>query len=227
MRDTAQHIDSFDSKLGLIDLTLSIGNNNEKVRFDHKGKRKFLVTKAHKIEVIAFQDVRDWLRDTDFSIADSKGWIIRVTKNNELKEKLSFKCYMNRNSKDVVSEVDCGEHFHALWIENETNVVSIGTEDGEIMKARALNNDWMPNRFKDLLGYRKYQELSITNILDFGFQTNIPELLEGERIYFHYLVATNTRKKSNEYPDEDDISTNIAVDYPKRILIEKLKIEEN
>ena len=52
-------------------------------------------------------------------------------------------------------------------------------------------------------------------------------MLEGERIYFHYLVATNTRKKSNEYPDEDDISTNIAVDYPKRVLIEKLKIEEN
>ena len=227
MRDTIQHIDSFSSKLGLINLTLTLNGEDIVVSLDNVENRKILETNAHKIEVIAFQNIKNWLVDTDFKIEDSKGWIIRITKLNDLQEALAFKCYMDKNSDKVVSEVDCGEHLHALWIENETNVVSIGTEDGEVMKARALKNDWMPNRFKDLLGYQKYQELSITDILDFGFKTNIPDLLEGERIYFHYLVATNTKKKSIEYPDEDDISTNIAVDYPKRVLIEKLKIEEN
>lgn len=226
MRDTIQHIDSFSSQLGLINLTLSLKIKNRQVGFDNGGNRKVLETNAHKIEVIAFKEIKDWLADSDFSILDSIGWIIRVTKLNELIEPLTFKCYMDRNSKKVVSGVDCGEHLHALWIENETDVVSIGTEDGEVMKARALNNDWMPYRFKDLLGYNKYQELSITDILDFGFQTTIPDLLKGEKIYFHYLVASNTKKKSKDYPDEDDISTYFAVDYPKRTLIDKLKIEE-
>ena len=226
MRDTIQHIDSFSSDLGQINLTLSINGKDIVASQEYVEDRKILETNAHKIEVIAFQNIKNWLADTDFKIKDSKGWIIRIIKLNDLQEALSFKCYMDEISDEVVSRVDCGEHLHAVWIEDETNVVSIGTEDGEVMKTRALKNDWMPNRFKDLLGYHKYQELSITDILDFGFQTNIPDLLEGERIYFHYLVATNARKKSNDYPDEDDISTNLAVDYPKRTLIDKLNIEE-
>jgi hypothetical protein len=94
------------------------------------------------------------------------------------------------------------------------------------MKYRAKVNDWMPSRFQNVLGYQGNSELSFTNYLDFGLNTTLPELRNGEKIYFHYLVATNKRKKSKYHPNEDDISTNYAVDFFKETIIEKLKIKE-
>jgi hypothetical protein len=162
-----------------------------------------------------------------FSIEDSKGWIIRITKTNTSKESLLFTCLLFRNSQDIRSEVDSGEHLDSLWIENKTDVISIGTEDGEMMKSRALKNDWMPSRFQSDLGYQSNTGFSFTKYLEFGFETKIPELKDDERFYFHYLIATNKKKKSKDYPNEDDISTNFAVGYPKWTLIEKLHLEEN
>lgn len=45
-------------------------------------------------------------------------------------------------------------------------------------------------------------------------------------IYFHYLVASNPRRKNRYYPEEDDISTSFAVDYTKKALIERLKLTD-
>ena len=121
--------------------------------------------------------------------------------------------------------MDSGENLDALWIENTTHFVSIGTEDGEVLNYRAIKNDYMPTRFVDKLGY-KSEQFSFTNYLNTGFETLVPELYEHEKIYFQYLVAVNPRNKSKDYPNEDDISTNFAVDIPKRTLIKQLGITE-
>ena len=143
-----------------------------------------------------------------------------------MKEEVSIQCSLNPEDEKITSEIDTGEHLDSLWIENEIEVVSIGTEDGEMMKYRAEKEDWMPMRFKNKLGYQSNSEFSFTSYLDFGLGTNLPQLENGEKIYFHYLVATNRKKKSEHNPNEDDISTNLAVDFPKWTLVERLKIKE-
>ena len=53
---------------------------------------------------------------------------------------------------------------------------------------------------------------------DFGFKINIPKLFKDEKIYFHFLVATNPIQLSQEDSRYMDISTWLAVDRSKRFL---------
>ena len=109
-------------------------------------------------------------------------------------------------------------------------MIFIGTEDSEILRSRANFNDLMPKRFENLLGLRCHEnscsEYSFTEYIDFGFKINIPKLLKGEKIYFHFLVATNSIKPSLEDSRYSDISTWLAVDRSKRYLDECLKNSE-
>ena len=87
------------------------------------------------------------------------------------------------------------------------------------MKIKKLNID-------TFIGYQSNSEWSFTKYLEFGLETILPELNKEEKMYFHYLIATNKRMKHKKYLNEDDISTNFAVDFPKFTLIKKLKITE-
>jgi hypothetical protein len=114
-----------------------------------------------------------------------------------LKEEVSIQYLLIPKDEKITSEIDTGESLDSLWIENETELVSIGTEYGEMMKYCAEKGDWMPIRLKEKLGYQRSSEFSFTSYLDFGLETNLPELDNGEKVYFHYLVATNRKKKSD------------------------------
>lgn len=219
MKQEKINIDSFETNLGKVNLTLSTSPNP---LISTSNPLTLVETKGHLIEIIAFDDMKTWWQNTDFPIESSMGWIVRVLKTNRAKEKIAIQCLLTPKDEAVVSEIDSGEHLDALWIENETEIVSIGTEDGYVMKNRAEREDWMPNRFKEELGF----DFSFTQYLDFGLETKFPKLNKNEKIYFHYLVATDKRRKSKDYPDEDDISTTFAVDASKSYLIEKLKIKE-
>jgi hypothetical protein len=217
-------IDSFETPLGTIQLHISfVGQFIAKMT--EKVTSKFIDSPTLTIEIISFNDVSTWTLENDFPVEKTKGWIIRITKKTNYTENIKIRCELKDHKKDVSSFVDSGEHLDAIWIENTTHFLSIGTEDGEVLKYRATQNDYMPTRFVSELGY-KSKQFSFTNYLGFGFETLVPELLEGEKIYFHYLTALNPRKKSKDYPNEDDISTNFAVDFPKRTLIRKLEITE-
>jgi len=216
------NIYSFDTKLGQVDFTLTTVPNP---RINKLTKSTIIETIGHLIEVIAFDDIKKWTEDTN-PIETTHGWIVRVIKKNNLKEEISIKCTLTPKDKTITSSIDTGEYLDSLWIENEANVVSIGTEDGEMMKYRSEKEDWMPIRFKEKLGYQSNSEFSFTSYINFGLETNLPELYKDEKIYFHYLVATNKRKKSHYNPDEDDISTYLAVDFTKKALIERLDLKE-
>lgn len=222
MKQEKTNIDSFETNLGKIDIVLTSSTNP---RISKSDNSTLIETNGHLIEVIVFNDIKNWTLDTN-PIEKSIGWIVRVIKTNHLKEDVSIQCSLIPKDEKTTSDIDTGESLDSLWIENETEVVSIGTEDGEMMKYRAEKGDWMPMRFKEKLGYQSNSEFSFTSYLDFGLETNLPKLDNGEKIYFHYLVATNRRKKSEYNPNEDDISTNLAVDFPKWTLVERLKIKE-
>jgi hypothetical protein len=209
------HSDTFETQLGSVEFSVMGTADLDCVQTESSN----LKTLAHFIEIIAFDDIKEWVKETN-PIENSKGWIVRISKINDEKESLSLQCRLNPKGEHVTAEVDSGEGLDALWIEDQEEVVSIGTEDGEMMKFRAEKEDWMPSRFKEKLGYQSASEFSFTTYVDFGLKTNVPELNKGEKIYFHYLIATN--KKSL---NKDDISTNLAVDFPKWKLIEGLELD--
>tara|TARA_B110000967_G_C18892871_1_gene568562 strand:- start:1791 stop:2474 length:684 start_codon:yes stop_codon:yes gene_type:complete len=222
MKLEKRNIDTFETNLGKIAFSLTSLSNS---RLNKEDKSILIETNGHLIEIIAFDDIKKWTKDTN-PIETAFGWIVRILKTNDLKEKISIECSLSPINEEITSDIDTGEFLDSLCIENETDVISIGTEDGEMMKYRSEKEDWMPLRFKNLLGYQSNSEFSFTSYLKFGLQTNLPELVKGEKVYFHYLIATDKRRKSKEYPKEDDISTYLAVDFPKRTLIERLKIKE-
>ena len=60
------------------------------------------------------------------------------------------------------------------------------------MKNRAINEDWIPKRFKDKLDYKKldngellYQ--TFTDIVDSGLKMNVPPLEKDEKFYFQFF----------------------------------------
>ena len=144
-------------------------------------------------------------------IESSKGWRIFIEKKTEKSENLYVICKLKNINPENTWGYDSGENLDAVEIENGKELLHIGTEDGEVMKWRAENNDWFPIRLKNEISIEK----PITNYIDLGFESIIPNLEVNEKLYLHFLIAT--RKKA-EMNDNENISTWIAVDNSKKEL---------
>lgn len=157
------------------------------------------------------------------------GWRWFIEKISENDERLFIYCKLIDPQVNTTFSSDTGECLDATEIENEIYHLHIGTEDAEVLQSRAKLGDLMPQRFNNLLGWHwnKIKQqfdfcYSFTEYIDFGFKINIPKLFKGEKIYFHFLVATNPIQDSQENSGYMDISTWLAVDRSKRFLDEYL-----
>jgi len=175
-------------------------------------------TGARSIQLEAFELQNDWL-PAEMQFETSKGWRWHIKKTSSLKENLVIYCKLIDPIEGTTWSTNSGEHLDAIEIENKIHHLHIGTEDGEVLQSRAASSNEMPNRFKDELGIGD----SFTHYDGFGFKTIVPELNENETIYFHFLVATNTIKPNEQYPDERDVSTWYAVERSKDFLDKYLK----
>lgn len=215
-------IDSFKTPLGTVMLGMRYDGD---CAIQHDGNVYHLQTEDFSMEVIVFNNIRDWMENTMYPVESSKGWIVRIISKTENAAPLAITCELETDDPKVMSLPDSGANLDAIWIENKTHFLSIGTEDGLVLQRRAQNDDYMPPRFADVLGNWPPQ-YSFTQYTKLGFITVLPPLLAGDKFYFHYLAATNPRKKSKEHPQSNDISTTIAVDFPKKRLIARLRIKE-
>jgi hypothetical protein len=223
------HNDDFSSRLGVVRSSLFIRTEEAfqgRSENHARGTRSTFTTAGHFIEMYSFGLATDWLTDADMSVEGSRGWVWMITKINPLKERLKIETKLMEPAPDVVSEPQSGEFLDAVVIENENEQLTIGTEDNEIMQVRAAENDWMPERLNKTLKLWEPGQVLFTNYSKFGFDTQVPDLLENEKVYFHFLCAFNSRKKSIDYPGEDDISTWYAVDQPKKNILKWLGIKE-
>ena len=177
-----------------------------------------VTTKGHDIFLQPFDLKQIWSPET-MIYESAKGWRWFICKTNERTEQLTIFCKLINPSIDTEWGTNSGEHLDAIEIENKTQHLHIGTEDGEMMHYRAEVSNWMPERFKKEIGFYK----SFTEYIDWGFKTTIPILNKDEKIYFHFIVATNTIMPSKEHPNERDISTWFAVDHSKKWLDERLE----
>jgi hypothetical protein len=221
------HSNTFETKLGSLSCALTsdaAGAFPARSTPSGKGSRTVITTAGHFIEMYAFPLQTDWLAEADMSVESSNGWIWKITKINDVKEQLRIELKLNDAAAGTTGSVQSGEFLDALTFENETQQLSLGTEDNEVMQIRARENDWMPARLEKALKLWEPGTPAFTNYTETGFESFIPELLENERIYLHFLAAGNSRKKSTDYPDEDDGSTWYAVDQPKKNLLKWLNI---
>ncbi len=206
--------DNFETKLGTIQTWIET-----EILFEYQKQDDLkAATTGHDICLSPFDLKQIWFPET-MEYETAKGWRWFIEKTNNQKEKLTIFCKLINPSADTEFGGNPGEHLEAIEIENKIYQLHIGTEDGEIMQYRAEVNEWMPERFKGEIGFYK----SFTVYVDFGFKTNIPNLIEGEKIYFHFITATNSIKPSKDHPNERDISTWFAVDHTKKWLDERLR----
>ena len=200
--------DDYKTKLGTIRNWVESNLGDAMVQGDHTIK-----TLGHLISLQKFELKKEWFVDA-MDIESSQGWRWHIEKINDTTETLHIYCKLINPTKDTSFGGSSGQYLDAIEIENKTEQLHIGTEDGEIMQSRAEKSDWMPNRFKEKLS----DYYSFTEYIDYGFKTVVPHLTPGEKIYFHFLIATNTIKPSLEFQDERDISTWFAVDKHKPFL---------
>jgi len=210
--------DIFETKLGTIESRLQTDSD---VAIQQRDKFRF-TTKGYNVYCQVFDLLHCRIPD-GMAFETSKGWRWFIEKTNDEKEQLTIYCELVNPSSELKSGANSGEHLDAIEIENSQHHLHIGTEDGEAMQYRAEISDWMPKRFKDEVDVYK----SFTEYIDYGFRTTIPILERGEKIYFHYLVATDAIRPDNQYPDQNDISTWFAVDQLKKELDEMLAANQN
>ncbi len=105
--------------------------------------------------------------------------------------------------ENIYFDLANGEHLDAIEASNNDWILHIGTEDGEMMNSRAVNNNWFPHRLQN----KKEFYLSFTEMEKNGLVTKIPDLKIDERLYLQYICAYD--KRSN---DPTNVNTWLAVD---------------
>ena len=208
----------FKTKLGIIRTWIQSDIDDSVIAQDDY----YITTANYQINLQSFELRNDWISVT-MSFDSSIGWRWFVEKTSDSIENLILFCTLIKPKPNLELDYCSGECLDAVEISNQTHILHIGTEDGEIMRSRSMNNDCMPLRFENLLDY----DQTFTKYLDFGFKTIIPALYNQEKIYFHYLIATKTIKQSLEYSKakDIDISTWFAVDQSKTFLDQYLGVE--
>ncbi len=197
--------DSFKTNLGEIELTLTSESEFQYVISDNLKAEN----ENYRIKII-FLDLNKKIIGKQVEI--SRGWRIFIEKKSNHTENLKIFCKLLNNNPEMNWDYASGENLDSVVIENDTEILHIGTEDGDAMKFRAENDDWFPVRLKNEISLEK----PITNYIDFGFESRIPDLAINEQFYLHFLISTAKSDKS----DKENISTWIEVDRSKKELDE-------
>lgn len=196
-------ISEFKTPLGVVNCGV-ISNNTLSYIETKKYKNsssEILKTEGHKIEIVSFK-IKVPLYNGDI-LTDSLGWIYRIEKIVDVYELLETYCLLDKVNEDVSFELAAGENLDAIQAEYNEWILHIGTEDGEILHSRAENDDLFPQRLKDKVDSFN----SITEIMQNGFMTKIPDLKKGEKIHIQYLAAydKNDLQKVNTWLAVDEL----------------------
>lgn len=197
----------FDTPLGIVHCGLNSSGTNSLVGIKKykNGQSKIFKTIGYQVEIISFK-IRLPLYNGE-NVAESRGWIFRIEKTNNVYELLEAYCMLTGHLGSIEFDSATGEHLDAIQADNSEWTLHIGTEDGEVLNSRAENDDWFPPRLKNDLDFCQ----SITEMKQNGLLTKIPLLNKGEKIHIQYLVAYDKK-------DECKVNTWLAVDESKRNL---------
>ena len=194
--------DKFETKIGTIEICINCDSDYENEVLD--GLKAETIN--YKI-LVTTVDLKKSILPENMKIDSSKGWRIYIEKETNYIENLIVICKLINPTKETIYSSDCAENLDSMHIENEFGNLHIGTEDGEKMRQRSENNNWFPKRLNKFVSL----ENPITEFIDFGFKTKIPHLKKSEKIYLHFLIATNYETGNSQ----NELSTWFAVEKSK------------
>lgn len=149
------------------------------------------------------------------SLTDSNGWIWRIIKTNNDLEHIRLYCRLVDSVDNVDYDIATGEHLDAIEVSNNDWIITIGTEDCDVLQSRALINDWFPKRILNILNDNQF----LTQLEKNGISTVIPDLINGEKIHIQYIAAFDQKQ-------HDKVNTWIAVDQYIRELEKWIGLEK-
>ncbi|GAA4029628.1 hypothetical protein GCM10022409_12330 [Hymenobacter glaciei] len=203
-------IETYQSQLGQLELLMCSTSQLGQVEVENG----VYTTAGHKVQLKRGTPDFAWL-PLGMQVESAVAWLFYISKCNTVIEQLSFAIALGEPNTSVQCGGETGQNLIAIGLENGIRQIHIGTEDEEAMAGRAECGDWMPTRFASPL--LKY-EMEITTITPWGVSTQIPAMEDGERLYFHYIMAENPYMQSADYPSEADASTWFAVEQSKNQL---------
>lgn len=107
-----------------------------------------------------------------------------------------FKTFIDLNLSTLLNKkgtLETGEGLVSCSYENNEMKLSIGTEDEDFLASRAQNQQWMPNRFKDL-----FLNESVIKSIPGGLEVNFPQLEVNETIQVQFIIAVSSKAFSND-----------------------------
>jgi len=134
------------------------------------------------------------------------GGIWRIKNFNE-NVVFKFNCLLD--SSYLKSSPESGEGLLCQSFENFSTKLSIGTEDEELLIARAAKGNWLPSHFKDNL------QPSNVCYVDRGLEVVFPQCRKNDRIQVHFIATWAS--KAN-----DELSTWYAVDQSPESMLKKI-----
>jgi hypothetical protein len=200
---------------GLSIFELSVDATSECLSTKTEGLAVVVKSAGHRITIKKVTAPTIWLPD-GMSIDTATAWLIYIIKYNEFGEQLFIRFGLPDMPSNIRHESDSGQWLTAIEFEDGVRQVHIGTQDEQCL-AQYGEKEWMPQRLTHALNN---DELIVTAVDEKGLKTTIPDLVIGEQFYLHYLLAESPRCKSQQYPDDWDVSTWYAVDQPQRTLEE-------
>ncbi len=179
--------------LGILHCGITCEQLHSHVAINHfeAGQAEVFNTAAHQITLVSFQlTVPEGKRQ---AMAGHCGWIFRIEKTADIPEQINTYCFIDNSAGHLNCETTTGEHLLGIQISHQDWVLHLGTEDGEMLRARAEHNDWFPERLKNKVD--AYQSVTTAHVSK--LHTVVPDLCKGEKLHIHYLAAYGNSPESN------------------------------
>jgi hypothetical protein len=101
----------------------------------------------------------------------------------------SFNVHWSDNHTWINTDIESGEHLNAISFFNNETKVTIGTQDEEVLMARAKLNELMPNKFDSNIEPVEY--------LKDGLRVSIPSLDPKDICQIQFLIAWEENLETN------------------------------
>lgn len=130
-------------------------------------------------------------------IDDCWAAVWRLKALHDIDSSISFLCSWKEPFAWTEAGPNSGEHLDAQTFSGNGKNITIGTEDGAMLSARASFNNGVPRRLE-----KELDDLGLVEYFGEGISVPIPNLLTDEMIQVHFLVAWSS----------DELATWFAVD---------------
>lgn len=125
-----------------------------------------------------------------------------------------FMVTWKENYKWKESGYNGGQYLEARTFSDNDYVVTIGTQDDEVLETRAAKNEYIPKKFIDMVS----GAFTLVSGFNEGIEVPMPDLEPNDICQIHFIIAWNTEFK-------DEVATWYAVDCLPEFIMESAGVK--